>query len=106
MTESQKIELRRSKVRERLAEIAQLAGDGYSDEIRTEESALQSEYGALELRHRTALIAEDRDLDARRTEAGDMDAEHRERIELRGKASLTEYLLAAARGRLPSGAEA
>ena len=106
MTETQKIELRRSKVRERLAEIAQLAGDAYTDEIRSEESGLQSEYGALEQRHRTALIAEDRDLDASRTAAGDVDAEHRERVELRGRASLTQYLLSAARGRLPSGAEA
>ena len=105
MTETQKIELRRSKVRERLAEIAKLAGDQYGDEIRTEESALQDEYGALELRHRTALISEDRDLDASRTAAGDVDAEHRERVELRGRASLTQYLLSAARGRLPGGAE-
>ena len=34
------------------------------------------------------------------------DAEHRERIELRGKAQLTNYLLAAARGRMVDGAEA
>ena len=106
MTESQKIELRRSKVRERLAEIAALQGDQYTDEIRAEEGNLQSEYGTLETRYRSAVIAEDQDLDRRRSEAGDGDAEHRERIELRSKARLTEYLLSAARGRLPSGAEA
>ena len=45
MTESQKIELRRSKVRQRLAEISKLSGDGYTDEVKTEESGLQDEYG-------------------------------------------------------------
>ena len=106
MTESQKMELRRSKVRERLGEIGKLSGDEYTDEIRAEERALQDEYTGLEQRHRTALIAEDKDLDQRRAEAGDRDAETRERAALRTKARLTEFLLAAARGRLPSGAEA
>ena len=106
MTDSQKIELRRSKVRERLGEIQKLAGDEYTDEVKAEERALQDEYTGLEQRHRSALIAEDRDLDARRAEAGEPDAETRERIELRSKARLTEFLLSAARGRLVSGAEA
>ena len=106
MTESQKIELRRSKVRERLGEIGKLSGDAYTDEIQSEERALQDEYTGLEQRHRTAIIAEDQDLEQRRAEAGDVDAEQRERVELRSKASLTNYLLAAARGRLVDGAEA
>ena len=105
MTESQKIEMRRSKVRERLGEIGKLAGDQYTDEIKAEERALQDEYTGLEQRHRTAIVAEDRDLDARRTEAGDPDAEQRERIELRSKARLTEFLIARAQGRMVSGAE-
>ena len=72
MTESQqKIEMRRSKVRERLGEIGKLAGDEYSDEIKAEERGLQDEYTGLEQRHRTAIVAEDRDLDARRAEAGE-----------------------------------
>ena len=106
MTESQKIELRRSKVRERLGEIGKLSGDVYTDEIRTEESALQDEYTGLEQRHRTAIIAEDKALDSAKGEAGEGDAETRERVELRSKARLTEFLLSAARGRLASGAEA
>ena len=105
MTESQKIELRRSKVRERLGEIGKLSGDGYTDEIRTEESALQDEYTGLEQRHRTAIIAEDDDLETRRGEAGEADAETRERVELRSRARLTGYLTAAAQGRMVSGAE-
>ena len=106
MTESQKIELRRSKVRERLGEIGKLSGDEYTDELKAEERAMQDEYTGLEQRHRTAIIAEDKDLDTRRGEAGEADAETRERIELRSKARLTEFLLSAARGRLASGAEA
>ena len=107
MTESQRIELRRSKVRERLAEIAKLEGDGYTDEVRAEERSFQDEYQALEQRHRSALIAEDEVLERRRAEAGNgIDPETRERVELRSKARLTEYLLCRAQGRLPSGAEA
>ena len=52
------------------------------------------------------MVAEDEDLEQRRSEAGDGDAEHRERAALRGKASLASYLLAAARGRLVDGPEA
>ena len=106
MTESQKIELRRSKVRERLGEIGKLSGDEYTDDIKAEERALQDEYTGLEQRHRTAIIAEDKDLEQHRAEAGDLDAEQRERVELRSKARLTNYLTAAARGRLVDGAEA
>ena len=105
MTESQKIELRRSRVRERLGEIAKLAGDAHTDEVQAEERALQDEYGSLELRHRSAIISEDVALDNAKGEAGDLDAEQRERIELRSKASLTAYLTAAAQGRMVSGPE-
>ena len=105
MTESQKIELRRSRVRERLGEIAKLAGDAHMDEVQAEERALQDEYGSLELRHRSAIISEDVALDNAKGEAGDLDAETRERVELRSKASLTAYLTAAAQGRMVSGPE-
>ena len=107
MTESQKLELRRSRVRERLGEIQKLSGDGYSDEVKTEERALQDEYTDLEVRHRTAMIADDKALDDARADAGDgLDKEARERIELRSKATLTSYLTSAAQGRMVSGAEA
>ena len=108
MTESQKIALRRSKVRERLGEIAKLEGDAYTDDIKSEERALQDEYTAAEVRHRSAIIAEDREVEEHRAEAGNngIDAETRERLELRSKANLSNYLLAAARGHVVSGAEA
>ena len=106
MTESQKIELRRSKVRERLAEITKLAGDTHTAEVQAEERALQDEYGSLELRHRSAIISEDAALDDAKGDAGDLDAEQRERIELRSKARLGVFMRAALTGRMVTGAEA
>ena len=105
MTESQKIELRRPKVRERLGEIQKLSGDAYGDDIKTEERALQDEYTGLEQRHRSAIISEDSALEDAKGEAGEADAETRERVELRSKASLSTYLTAAAQGRMVAGAE-
>ena len=102
MTPSQKHALRLSQVRERLNAIGQLEGDAYTDEIRSEETGLQNEYGDLERRHRSALIAEGED----ETRPAASDAEGRERVELRSKASLTAYLRAALAGRRVDGAEA
>ena len=106
MTDSQKIELRRSKVRERLGEIQKLAGDAYSDAVKAEERALQDEYTDMEQRARSAIIAEDKVLDDAKGEAGEGDAEHRERVELRSKARLTNYVVAILEGRDAQGAEA
>ena len=103
MTPKQKIAVRLSQVRERLNEIGQLEGDDYSDEVRTEETTLQTEYGDLERRHRSAIISENGQEETRQVDA---DAEQRERVELRSKASLTAYLRAALAGRRVDGAEA
>ena len=107
MTPKQKIELRRSEIRQRLAEISGLEGDAYTEEIRTEESGLQSEYAGTETRLRSAMLAEGAEQEQREAQFEDApDAEMRERIELRSKASLAAFFEAAARGRLVSGAEA
>ena len=106
MTESQKIEMRRSKVRERLAEIGKLSGDAHTDAIKVEESGLQDEYSGLEVRHRSAIIAEDKDLDDAKGEAGDLDAEQRERVGLRSKAKVGVFVRAALAGKNVYGAEA
>ena len=58
MTNLQKILLRLSGVRQRLNEIAGLEGEALTEEIRTEATALHTEYGELETRHRAALVAE------------------------------------------------
>ena len=105
MTDSQKIELRISAVQQRLREIAQLEGTDYSDEVQIENRGLQAEFGQLEERKRASLIAEG----AAETQAKEQhqpDSEARERIELRSKAKLTNYILAADRGRRVDGVEA
>ena len=58
MTNKQKIEIRISEVRQRLNAIAGLEGDAFTDEIRGEAGALQTEYNDLETRHRAAIVAE------------------------------------------------
>ena len=101
MTEAQKIALRLSQVRQRLNEISGLEGDAFTAEIREESTALEREYGDLEVRHRAAIIGEGGE-----TRESKDDPEHRERVELRSRAQLSSYLMAALQGRLPSGAEA
>ena len=106
MLNSQKIDLRRSEIRSRLSEISALEGDNYSDEIKTEEKNLHAEIGGLEQRYKSAILAEDdeqRDLE--KTVAGTPDAEQRERIELRSKAKVSSYVMAALSGRQVDGAE-
>ena len=102
MTNGQKITLRLSQVRSRLNEISGLEGDDFTAEIRTEAEALQTEYADLEVRHRSAIIAEGKP----EVREAAPDAELRERIELRSTASLGRYLAAALRGRQVDGAEA
>ena len=102
MTTAQKIRLRLSQVRQRLNEIAGLEGDAFTDEIRSEAESLQTEYADLEARHQASIVAEGEP----ETRPAAPDAEMRERIELRSRASLGNYLVAALRGRRVDGAEA
>ena len=103
MTHLQKIVLQLSKVRQRLNEISGLEGDAFTDEVRAEAATLQTEYADLETRHQAAIVAEG-EAETRATEGPD--AEARERLELRSKASLTAYITAALSGRQQSGPEA
>ena len=102
MTPAQKILLRMSQVRTRLNEISGLEGDAFTDEIRTEAATLHTEYTDLETRHQAAIVGQADD----ETRIVEPDAEMRERIELRSRASLTGYLQAALAGRQVTGAEA
>ena len=101
MTPAQKLELRRSEVRQRLGELSALEGDAYGDDERAETDRLATEYADLERRHRAALIASPGEEGA--TEGA---AEDRDRVELRQRASVGRFLLAALRGQRLSGAEA
>ena len=104
MTDSQRHALRASEIRERLNVIQGLEGDDLTEEIRSESDGLQTEYRDVEARKRAAIVAED---GAPASEPGPViDAEMRERLELRSKASLTAFVVAAMRGRQVDGAEA
>ena len=109
MTSNQKIyrELldRQSKNRQRMAEIAALATDKITPEVRGDLEAIEAGTPDLERQIRAARAALDEDDKSSVITITEGDAETRERIELRSKAQLTNYLHAAAQGRLPSGAE-
>ena len=103
MVISAKLQIRASEIRQRLNMISGLEGDALTDAVKAETGALAAEYADTELKMRAALIAEDAE---RQTNGPTVDAELRERIELRGRARLGNFLLAAARGALVNGAEA
>ena len=102
MTNAQKIQLRLSEVRGRLNAISGLAGDAFTSEIKSEASSLQSEYGDLEIRHRAAIVADE----TTETTTEGPDAEARERLELRGKARVGDFVASALTGRGVTGASA
>ena len=107
MTPTAKIELRRSEVRQRLAELSALEGDDFTEEARAETDRLAAEYQDLERRHRAAVIAGDVGAEEGTTTDGAAEGtEDRGRLELRSRASLGRFLVAALRGRSPDGAEA
>ena len=96
---------RQSRDRGRMAELSLL--DELTDEQRSELDAIEKGTPDLERQTRAAVVAlEDEEKEAETRAANEPDAEQRERIELRSKAMLTNFLLNAARGRAPDGAEA
>lgn len=102
MTTSQRLTIKSSEIRARLNELS--GADDLTAEQRAEIDSLTKEYADNEAQLRAALIAED--AAETRALATEPDAEKRERVELRSRASLTTYLRNAMAGRLPSGAEA
>ena len=103
MTNSQKLAVRLSEIRQRLNEVAGLEGDAFTDAIRLESDKLQAEFADKETQYRAAIVGEG-EAEKRALES-EPDAERRERIELRGKASLGAYLRAALSGRRVDGPE-
>ena len=96
---------RQSRERQRMAELSRVEALG--DEQRAELDTIEAGTPDLERQIRAAGVAiEQEEAEQRKAQTTGDDPEMRERIELRGRASLTGYLLAAARGRLVSGAEA
>lgn len=88
MTQSQRIALRLSEVRQRLNEISGLEGDAFTDEIRSESERLQNEFRDLETRYRAALVAEGDEEQRTRSQFDEGDAEARELQRLTDAASL------------------
>ncbi len=98
MTNKQKIEIRLSEVRGRLNEISGIEGDAFTEEIRNEASALQAEYGDLEVRHRSAIVAEGEDEARMQGAFNEGDGESTEIRQLMGAVSIGDYLTRAAGG--------
>lgn len=96
---------RQSRERQRMAEMAIV--DELTDEQRQELDGIEKGTPDLERQIRAAVVAVEDEESEQRTAANDNpDAEQRERLELRSKAQLTNFLLAAARGRMVDGPEA
>lgn len=97
---------RQSKERGRMAELGML--DELNDEQRAELDGIEKGTPDLERQIRAATVAvEDEDKEAREQAAATAPTpEQRERIQLRSRASVGRYLLAALRSRAPDGAEA
>ena len=94
MTTKQKIELRLSKVRARLNEIAGLEGEDFTAEVREESAQLEAEFGDLEVRHRAAIISEGQEEESAlgRFPDGSQDSDGAELRSLLGRVSLADYL--------------
>ena len=108
MTDAQKrlMQLREHQSRERgrMAELAMV--DELTDEQRSEFDGLEKGIPDRERQLRGAMIAaETEEREAETSRVAEPDAERRERVELRAKASLTGYLRAALEGRQVDGAE-
>ena len=96
---------RQSRERGRMAELAVL--DELNSEQRSELDTIENGTPDLERQIRAATGAvEDEEKAAETRTANEPDGELRERRELRGRASLTEYLLARLSGRMVNGVEA
>ena len=102
MTPRQRILTRQSEIRERLN--ALLGIEERSAEEQTEFEALVTEGQKLEPELRAAILAE-APTDTTVTGADGLDAEARERLELRGRAHFGAFVLAALQGREVAGAD-
>ena len=98
-----KIELRRSEIRSRLGEITALTGDELTEDIQTERDGLMQELSDSEPQLRAAIAAEGEELEQRSDELET--PEVRERLDLRGKALIGNYIKAHHSGKQPSGPE-
>ena len=102
MTNSQRLAVKLSEIRERLNTLSGI--ETLTDENRSELDAKQTAFKDAETQYRAAVLSETEDEKRAALEAPD--SEQRERVELRERSSLANYLTSAMSGRLPAGAEA
>ena len=102
MTASQRLRLEASTKRQRLNELLNLAE--LDAEQRSEMDTLTTRMQEIEVETRAAIVLESAEVETHKL--NEPDAEHRERVQLRSQAQLSNYLVAAAQGRLPNGPEA
>ena len=110
MTKNQ-LEATRIKTAGRLNEIAGLEGDAFTDAIRAEAGTLEIEYRDSGVKLQAALAVEDAARQVAEREAAELgslagDSETRERLELRSKTGVADFLRAAAGGTSVIGAAA
>ena len=98
VTNSQKLAVRLSEIRQRLNEIAGLETDAMTDEVRAESDRLAAEFAAKETQHRAAIIAEGEEEARARGEFGNGDGQPAEVRALLGRVNIGEYLARAAAG--------
>ena len=105
MTTKQRLELEVSEKRQRANEL--LNKQDKSAEEFEELNQLSQRMQNLEVEMRAAITLEGTEQEERETRAAhnDLDAEARERLELRSRASLTNYIQRYMGGKLPQGAE-
>ena len=102
MQASTRLRLEQSTLNENIN--GRLAADSMTETERTELQTWTKRSQEVEVELRAAILVEDTDEQV--VDVADLDTEQRERIELRGKAKVTNFVLAALRGKQPSGAEA
>ena len=106
MTNAQKLALRLSEIKQRLNEIAGLEGEALTPEVRAEADRLQAEYPDAETRWRSAYIAEGEAEAEALGKDGNGDGQPAEVRGLMRRASVADYMAAAAAGVPLSGAAA
>ena len=103
MTLTQKIQLEQSKTRERINELLGIAER--TDEQRAEMSTLTDRAQEIEIELRAALVSQP-EIKIETTDTGSLDAEGRERLELRSKSQVVSYIQSAVQMRGVQGPEA
>ena len=104
MLNSQRLQVEQSQLREKINKT--FDNGEITDDQRADLDKLTTRAQAIELELRAALTAEGIETAAVTEPVTEPDAEMRERLELRSRAQLTNYLTAAMQGRMPAGAEA